>query len=138
LSKSNARKEAFETSPRAQLLVWVRAVSRERHAPGQKPPQPWFYACVSYAFAVQPKPARLVLYQYPTCPFCIRVKAAARDLGVDLELKNIHADRQAWQELVEAMGRQTVPVLRIYTADGKERWMPESRAIIGYLNTLEK
>ena len=38
------------------------------------------------------------------------------------------------QELSEAHGRRTVPVLRIFAADGEERWMPESADIVRYLD----
>ena len=36
-------------------------------------------------------------------------------------------------ELIEARGRATVPVLRITSPGGEERWMPESRDIVHYL-----
>ena len=39
------------------------------------------------------------------------------------------------QELRDARGRTTVPVLRITSPDGNERWMPESSDIVRYLQT---
>ena len=76
--------------------------------------------------------ARFVLYELPTCPFCIRVRRAAQELNIPLELVDIRKDPQARERLIEANGRSTVPVLGIPTPDG-ERLMPESRDIIAFL-----
>ncbi len=80
-----------------------------------------------------PKPSDLILYHYDTCPFCRRVFFALRNLGIEIEDKDIYRDQGAMAELVAARGRQTVPVLRIQEADGTVRWMPESAEIIRYL-----
>ena len=56
-------------------------------------------------------------------------------LGIDVELRDIHENPQHRDDLVEARGRATVPVLRITSPDGEERWMPESRDILRYLKT---
>ena len=56
-------------------------------------------------------------------------------LKVDVDLRNIHANEQHWDDLVAARGRGTVPVLRITAPDGDERWMPESGDIVRYLKT---
>ena len=66
-------------------------------------------------------------------PFCLRVRRAIDILGLDVELRNIYEDRAHFDELREARGRTTVPVLRITSPDGDERWMPESADIVRYL-----
>lgn len=78
------------------------------------------------------KPDDLALYYYDSCPFCIRVLMAIRQLGLDIELRNILSDPQHRADLTAARGRATVPVLRI-SADGGDEWMPESVDIVAYL-----
>ena len=86
-----------------------------------------------YAPAEAPADDRLALYYFPTCPFCIRVLMTIKSLKIDVELRNIRASDEHWDALLEARGRATVPVLRIMTASGEDRWMPESGDIVRYL-----
>lgn len=53
-------------------------------------------------------------------------------LGVDVERRDIFGEVAHRKALIEARGRQTVPVLRIVEGDN-ERWMGESRDIIAWL-----
>ena len=80
-----------------------------------------------------PENDHLALYHLESCPFCLMVRAAIDRLGIDVELRSITQDPDHYDDLVDARGRATVPVLRITSPDGEERWMPESRAIIQYL-----
>jgi glutaredoxin 2 len=75
----------------------------------------------------------LALYQYAGCPFCLRVRMAIDELGVEIELRDTLVDPEHERSLVEATGRRTVPVLRIEEDDGQVRWMPESADIVAYL-----
>lgn len=75
----------------------------------------------------------LALYVSPGCSYCSRVTRALSDLGVTVELRDTWADPRFRQELTAALGRGTVPVLRIEGADGTVRWLPESRDIIAWL-----
>ena len=86
-----------------------------------------------FAPAPTPNTDILALYYFPSCPFCKRVLAALDEVGVDVDLRDIHTDGQYWTELVAARGRATVPVLLITSSEGEERWMPESRDIITHL-----
>ncbi|HJL41545.1 MAG TPA: glutathione S-transferase N-terminal domain-containing protein [Myxococcales bacterium LLY-WYZ-16_1] len=74
----------------------------------------------------------LALYFYPSCGFCRRVLQAMDELGVEVELRDITRDRQAFQDLMAARGRPTVPVLR-RTTSSEDHWMPESADIIRWL-----
>jgi len=74
----------------------------------------------------------LALYHYEGCPYCSRVRRALDELGVEVELRDIHRDPAHERALVAARGRHTVPVLRIRRAEGDE-WLPESRDIVQYL-----
>ena len=75
----------------------------------------------------------LSLYYFDSCPFCAMVLSAVDQLGVDVEMRNIHADPAHRNDLIEARGRTTVPVLRISTPGEEDHWMPESRDIVRYL-----
>ena len=82
-----------------------------------------------------PAEDRLALYHFDSCPFCRRVRSSVESLGVDVELRDIFENPQYRDELIEARGRATVPVLRITSPDGEERWMPESQDIVRYLES---
>ena len=77
----------------------------------------------------------LALYMYPTCPYCRRVMTTLRRLGVEVEYRNIRKNSAYRDELLEARGKTTVPVLRIRSSDpdGEDEWMPESADIAQYL-----
>ena len=78
----------------------------------------------------------LALYHFDSCPFCQMVRSAIDDLGLEVELRDVFENASYRDELVEARGRPTVPVLRITSPDGEDRWMPESRDIVHYLESL--
>ncbi len=61
------------------------------------------------------------------------VQSAIDRMGIDVELRDIFEISQHRDDLIEARGRATVPVLRITAPGGDERWMPESRDIVRYL-----
>ncbi|MCH9696203.1 MAG: glutathione S-transferase N-terminal domain-containing protein [Gammaproteobacteria bacterium] len=79
---------------------------------------------------------QLALYYFDGCPFCAMVRSAIDRLGISVELRSIFDDPNHRDDLLEARGRATVPVLRISSPGGEERWMPESRDIIDYLESL--
>jgi glutaredoxin len=87
--------------------------------------------------AILPDPMKLALYHYGSCPYCGIVRQAIDQLGLDVELRNIHETSSRLHELVDGAGRRTVPCLRIESEIGEVRWMPESRDIIRYLQGLE-
>ena len=78
---------------------------------------------------------RLALYYMASCIFCHRVMAVIDRLDLDIEMRDVLADRSRRAELLEARGRQTVPVLWIESPDGDVRWIPESQDIIHYLES---
>ena len=80
-----------------------------------------------------PADDKLALYHFNSCPFCSMVRANIERLGVEVELRDIFENARYRDELVEARGRATVPVLRISSPNGEERWVPESRDIVSYL-----
>ncbi|WP_299015188.1 glutathione S-transferase N-terminal domain-containing protein [uncultured Photobacterium sp.] len=76
--------------------------------------------------------SQLQLYQFDACPFCVKVRRAAKRLN--LPLKTRDAKQAQWEhELVNGGGRRKVPCLRIEKNNGEVEWMYESNDIIQYL-----
>jgi len=74
----------------------------------------------------------LALFHYYGCPFCTMVDRVVEQLGLEVERHDIFQDSSAREQLIDATGRQTVPVLKI--GDGADaKWMPESRDIMRWL-----
>ena len=86
-----------------------------------------------YAPSEAPTEDKLALYFMATCPFCQRVMKTIASLGLDVEMRDVVANSHWRDELIQARGRATVPVLWIQSPDGEVRWMPESLDIIQYL-----
>ena len=72
----------------------------------------------------------LILYEFPSCPYCRRVLDAIDDLGVEVELRDTIQQPAHRDELRRLMGSTQVPTLLI---DGKP--MRESADIIDWLYT---
>lgn len=79
------------------------------------------------------KTAGLSLYGFPSCPYCRRVMSLIDSLGLEIPLRNTMSERSYQGEVVNALGRGTVPVLRIEKESGDVQWLPESADIIEYL-----
>ncbi|MBK6744087.1 MAG: glutathione S-transferase N-terminal domain-containing protein [Hydrogenophilales bacterium] len=83
--------------------------------------------------AVDQQLRSLALYQFKTCPFCIKVRQEMRRLSLNIELRDAQNDASHREALLQEGGRTAVPCLRIVDADGTSRWMYESGDIIEYL-----
>ena len=83
--------------------------------------------------AVDAQTSALVLYQYPACPFCVKVRRAMKRQSLHIETRDALRDAQARQELLEGGGELKVPCLRIRDMEGEERWLYESSDIVYYL-----
>ena len=75
----------------------------------------------------------LVLYQYATCPFCIKVRQEMRRLSLPIERRDAQKNETNRLALVAGCGKAKVPCLKITDASGNSQWMTDSNAIIGYL-----
>lgn len=75
----------------------------------------------------------LVLYQYKTCPFCIKVRQEITRLS--LKIHRIDAQQQGHdrQALLQGGGQAKVPCLKITDPAGNSQWLYDSEKIIGYL-----
>ena len=75
----------------------------------------------------------LVMYQFLTCPFCIKTRRAIRRLALNIETRDALGHAPSRQQLLEGGGQIKVPCLRITDAEGRHEWMYESSDIIRYL-----
>ena len=76
----------------------------------------------------------LALYQFRTCPFCIKVRKEMARLGLSIEKRDAQLDPEHKKALQEGGGRVKVPCLKICHADGHEEWMYESDTINAWLH----
>jgi glutaredoxin len=76
---------------------------------------------------------KLVLYQFKTCPFCIKVRQEMRRLALNIERRDAQGEGPNRDELIAGGGRAMVPCLRVTDASGNSQWLYESGAIIDYL-----
>ncbi|MCB1874439.1 MAG: glutathione S-transferase N-terminal domain-containing protein [Chromatiales bacterium] len=77
--------------------------------------------------------AQLTLYQFGSCPYCIRVRRAISRLQLNIVCKDTLGDMQAHSELLQGGGSSQVPCLRIDGPDGDCHWLYESADIVAYL-----
>jgi glutaredoxin len=75
----------------------------------------------------------LALYQFSTCPFCIKVRQEMRRLSLPIDKRDAqhHADHR--HELQQGSGATKVPCLKITEANGQTRWLQDSTEIVAYL-----
>ncbi len=75
----------------------------------------------------------LVLYQYRTCPFCIKVRQEMSRLSLKInriDAQKPGADREA---LLRQGGQAKVPCLKITDDTGNSEWLYDSDKILAYL-----
>lgn len=77
----------------------------------------------------------MVLYQYKTCPFCVKVRQEMRRLSLKIEQLDAQHDAKNREELEQGGGQTMVPCLRITDQAGNSQWMYESGEIIDYLRS---
>lgn len=75
----------------------------------------------------------LVLYQFSTCPFCIKVRKEIHRLSLNIERRDAQKNELNRAELIQGYGEPKVPCLKITDQAGNSQWLAESDAIIGYL-----
>ena len=77
--------------------------------------------------------ASLALYQYQTCPFCIKVRQEMRRLSLNVEKRDAQHAGANRDELVGSGGKAKVPFLKITDQAGQTQRLYESGEIINYL-----
>ncbi len=75
----------------------------------------------------------LVLYQFNTCPFCIKVRQEMRRLSLPIEKRDAQHNATNREELLQSTGATKVPCLKITEPNGETRWLQDSNAIVAHL-----
>jgi glutaredoxin len=75
----------------------------------------------------------LALYQFNTCPFCIKVRQEMRRLSLPIDKRDAQHNAANRDELLQGSGATKVPCLRISEPNGHVRWLQDSNAIVAYL-----
>jgi glutaredoxin len=79
------------------------------------------------------KTRHLALYQFRSCPFCIKVRRQIKRQSLNIDLLDAQNDPQHRNDLLAGGGEIKVPCLRIENEPGDYTWMYESDSIIKYL-----
>lgn len=84
--------------------------------------------------AIDASTAGMALYQFRTCPFCVKTRRAMKRLGLNIELRDARRDPHWRRQLLAEGGQLQVPCLYIPARAGEEaRWLYESADIIRHL-----
>ena len=75
----------------------------------------------------------LALYQFSTCPFCIKVRQEMRRLSLPIEKRDAQHNTANREQLLQGSGATKVPCLQITETNGQTRWLQDSGAIVAYL-----
>lgn len=75
----------------------------------------------------------LALYQFSTCPFCIKVRQEMRRLSLPIEHRDAQHDSAHRNALLQGTGATQVPCLKITDSQGHTQWLQDSAAIVAYL-----
>ena len=75
----------------------------------------------------------MAIYQFETCPFCVKVRRELKRQSLNIELRDAKNDLDVKAELVREGGRHKVPCLRTDNPDGSIDWLYESNDIIAHL-----
>jgi glutaredoxin len=78
--------------------------------------------------------SNLALYQFKTCPFCIKVRREIKRLSLPIELRDAQKNQQNRAALLQGGGEVKVPCLQIKDEQGNVQWLYESTAINQYLH----
>lgn len=76
----------------------------------------------------------LALYQFQTCPFCIKVRREINRLSLPIVLHDAQKNVQNRTDLLQGGGEVKVPCLQIRDEQGNVQWMYESAEINKYLH----
>ena len=83
---------------------------------------------------VDKETAKLALYQFKACPFCMKVRKEMARLGLDIELRDAQHNQKHREALKNGGGKVKTPCLLITDDQGNEQWMYESEDIKAWLN----
>lgn len=82
------------------------------------------------------KTSQLALYQFKTCPFCMKVRREIKRQSLVIELRDAQHNNEHREQLLSGGGQVKVPCLKIKKEDGNVHWLYESDDVIKYLRKL--
>lgn len=77
--------------------------------------------------------SQMALYQFRTCPFCIKVRQETKRLSLNIEKFDVQYNQDNRQRLLDNGGEVKVPCLQTINDSGEKIWLYESREIVNYL-----
>jgi len=75
----------------------------------------------------------LALYQFNTCPFCIKVPQEMRRLSLPIDKRDAQHNAANRDALLQGSGATKLPCLKITDSNGQTLWLQDSAAIVAYL-----
>lgn len=78
--------------------------------------------------------ANMALYQFESCPFCVKVRRFMKSEGIEVPLVDATIE-PGRGELLRGGGKLQAPCLKITETSGAVRWLYESNDIIHYLRS---
>jgi glutaredoxin len=102
------------------LVDWMTCPVTTVHSPEQKA-------------ELNAQSAKLALYVFRMCPYCLKTYCVIRRLGLNIELRNTRKEPKWEQELIREGGKYQVPCLRIINDNDSIEWLYESNDINRYL-----
>lgn len=82
---------------------------------------------------VDAKTAKMSLYQFHACPFCVKVRRQIRKSSLNIELRDAKNNMTHKEELTKEGGKHKVPCLRIEQDRENITWLYNSKDIKSYL-----
>jgi glutaredoxin len=77
--------------------------------------------------------SRYVLYQYESCPYCVKVRKIMKKRALNIELRDVLRVERYRNELISHGGEFKVPCLKYIDDSGQIQWLYESSKIIDFL-----
>ncbi len=75
------------------------------------------------------------IYQFQTCPFCVKIRRYMRRNSLNIELKDAKNNEMHRNELKVDGGKIQVPCLKIIKENNTTEWLYESADIIEYFDS---
>jgi glutaredoxin len=72
------------------------------------------------------------LYEFHTCPFCVKVRRFLRKNSINIKIKDARGNKLHRDDLKKYGGKIQVPCLRIKEDNNADEWLYESKEIIEY------
>ena len=83
--------------------------------------------------AVDSQCQSLTLFQFKTCPFCIKTRQEISRLSLNIQRVDAQHEGEGRRMLLAGGGQTKVPCLRITDSAGGSQWLYDSGNIIAYL-----